>query len=120
MNGRIDLNCDMGESFGAWTMGQDEALLDLVTSANIACGLHAGDAHVVAQCRVSLIGDQRAQLALAVWRHVLIAGVRARVARLAAWAVLMGMVMVVKAAHYATSQIARLAARTGRSAFCCR
>jgi UPF0271 protein len=39
----IDLNCDMGESFGAWTMGQDEALLDLVTSANIACGFHAGD-----------------------------------------------------------------------------
>jgi UPF0271 protein len=39
----IDLNCDMGESFGAWRMGQDEALLDLVTSANIACGYHAGD-----------------------------------------------------------------------------
>jgi UPF0271 protein len=39
----IDLNCDMGESFGAWTMGQDEALLGLVTSANIACGFHAGD-----------------------------------------------------------------------------
>ena len=39
----IDLNCDMGESFGAWTMGQDEAILDLVTSANIACGFHAGD-----------------------------------------------------------------------------
>ncbi|HEX7554331.1 MAG TPA: 5-oxoprolinase subunit PxpA [Geothrix sp.] len=43
MSKTIDLNCDMGESFGAWTMGQDEALLDLVTSANIACGLHAGD-----------------------------------------------------------------------------
>ncbi len=39
----IDLNCDMGESFGAWTMGQDEALLEVVTSANIACGFHAGD-----------------------------------------------------------------------------
>ena len=39
----IDLNCDMGESFGAWTMGRDEALLELVTSANIACGFHAGD-----------------------------------------------------------------------------
>jgi UPF0271 protein len=39
----IDLNCDMGESYGAWRMGQDEALLDLVTSANIACGYHAGD-----------------------------------------------------------------------------
>jgi UPF0271 protein len=39
----IDLNCDMGEGFGAWSMGQDEALLELVTSANIACGYHAGD-----------------------------------------------------------------------------
>ncbi len=39
----LDLNCDMGESFGAWTMGNDIALLDQVTSANIACGFHAGD-----------------------------------------------------------------------------
>ncbi len=43
MDKTIDLNCDMGESFGAWTMGRDEAVLDLVTSANIACGFHAGD-----------------------------------------------------------------------------
>jgi UPF0271 protein len=43
MGQTLDLNCDMGESFGAWTMGQDEALLGLVTSANIACGFHAGD-----------------------------------------------------------------------------
>ena len=39
----IDLNADLGESFGAWTMGEDLALLDVVTSANIACGFHAGD-----------------------------------------------------------------------------
>ena len=39
----IDLNADLGESFGAWTMGDDLALLDVVTSANIACGFHAGD-----------------------------------------------------------------------------
>lgn len=39
----LDLNCDMGESYGAWTMGNDIALLDHVTSANIACGFHAGD-----------------------------------------------------------------------------
>lgn len=39
----IDLNCDMGESFGAWRMGDDLAILDHVTSANIACGFHAGD-----------------------------------------------------------------------------
>ncbi|NYT46261.1 LamB/YcsF family protein [Alcaligenaceae bacterium] len=40
----IDLNCDMGESFGAWKMGRDEDILPYVTSANIACGFHAGDA----------------------------------------------------------------------------
>jgi UPF0271 protein len=39
----IDLNCDMGESFGAWKMGQDDEVLPYVTSANIACGFHAGD-----------------------------------------------------------------------------
>ncbi len=39
----IDLNCDMGESFGAWRMGDDLAILDHVTSANVACGFHAGD-----------------------------------------------------------------------------
>ncbi len=40
---RIDLNCDMGESFGAWKMGSDEEMLKIVTSANIACGFHGGD-----------------------------------------------------------------------------
>ncbi len=40
----IDLNCDMGESFGAWRMGNDAALMDYVSSVNIACGFHAGDA----------------------------------------------------------------------------
>ena len=39
----IDLNCDLGEGFGAWAMGDDEALLSIVTSANVACGFHAGD-----------------------------------------------------------------------------
>ena len=39
----IDINADLGESFGAWTMGADDALLDQVTSASIACGFHAGD-----------------------------------------------------------------------------
>lgn len=43
----IDLNCDMGESFGAWSMGQDETILPYVTSANIACGYHAGDPAVM-------------------------------------------------------------------------
>ncbi|MGL5930898.1 MAG: LamB/YcsF family protein, partial [Dermatophilaceae bacterium] len=40
---RIDLNSDLGESFGAWRLGDDEAVLELVTSANVACGFHAGD-----------------------------------------------------------------------------
>ena len=39
----IDLNCDAGESYGAWTMGDDRALMPLVSSANIAGGFHAGD-----------------------------------------------------------------------------
>ena len=43
MNKTINLNADLGESFGAWTMGEDEALLQVVRSANIACGFHAGD-----------------------------------------------------------------------------
>ncbi|ANJ57033.1 hypothetical protein PMA3_18520 [Pseudomonas silesiensis] len=39
----IDINSDLGESFGAWSMGDDAAMLDVVTSANVACGFHAGD-----------------------------------------------------------------------------
>lgn len=39
----IDLNSDIGESYGAWRMGDDDAMLDLVSSANVACGFHAGD-----------------------------------------------------------------------------
>ena len=39
----IDLNCDMGESFGAYRLGMDEAVIGYITSANIACGWHAGD-----------------------------------------------------------------------------
>lgn len=40
---RIDLNCDLGESFGAYTIGMDSEVLPFITSANIACGFHAGD-----------------------------------------------------------------------------
>ena len=39
----VDLNADLGESFGIWELGDDDAMLDIVTSANIACGFHAGD-----------------------------------------------------------------------------
>lgn len=44
---KIDLNCDLGESFGRYTLGNDAALMPLITSANIACGFHAGDANVM-------------------------------------------------------------------------
>ena len=48
MSQTVDLNADMGESFGPWTMGDDASLLKIVTSANIACGMHAGDWDVMA------------------------------------------------------------------------
>jgi UPF0271 protein len=44
---RIDLNCDMGESFGAYTIGADEVVMSSITSANIACGYHGGDPGVM-------------------------------------------------------------------------
>jgi len=43
----IDLNCDLGESFGPWEMGNDPAMIELATSVNIACGFHAGDADIM-------------------------------------------------------------------------
>lgn len=48
----VDLNADLGEGFGVWTLGDDDAMLDIVTSANVACGFHAGDPRSLAQvCR---------------------------------------------------------------------
>jgi UPF0271 protein len=58
---RIDLNADLGESFGPWPMGHDAALMDSITSANVACGFHAGDPTVM-----------RRTVALAASRHVAI------------------------------------------------
>lgn len=46
---KLDINCDMGESFGAYTLGNDADILDVITSANIACGYHAGDAATMHQ-----------------------------------------------------------------------
>lgn len=43
----IDINCDCGESFGNWPMGADEALIPLITTANVACGFHGGDPRVM-------------------------------------------------------------------------
>ncbi|KAB2334937.1 5-oxoprolinase subunit PxpA [Cytobacillus depressus] len=44
---KVDLNCDMGESFGLYELGNDEEMMQYITSANIACGFHAGDPHVI-------------------------------------------------------------------------
>ncbi|MEO8497243.1 MAG: 5-oxoprolinase subunit PxpA [Planctomycetota bacterium] len=54
---RIDLNCDVGESFGAYTLGDDARILEHVTSANIACGFHAGD-HATMRQTVRLAVDR--------------------------------------------------------------
>ena len=57
----IDLNADMGESFGSWTMGQDEELMPHITSANIACGAHAGDPTVM-RATIKLAKKHRVQI----------------------------------------------------------
>ena len=51
---RIDLNADLGEGFGVWALGDDDALLEVVSSANVACGFHAGDPSIIARvCRTA-------------------------------------------------------------------
>lgn len=51
----VDLNADLGESFGHWALGDDEALLGVITSANVACGFHAGDpATLVRSCALAV------------------------------------------------------------------
>ncbi|MCW2538771.1 MAG: hypothetical protein JWN95_496 [Frankiales bacterium] len=52
---RIDLNADLGEGFGRWTLGDDEALLGLISSANVACGFHAGDPVIMRQVCASAV-----------------------------------------------------------------
>src|SRR5687768_9780217 len=47
MAAHIDLNTDLGEGFGRWNLGDDDALLEVVTSANVACGFHAGDPSIM-------------------------------------------------------------------------
>jgi len=53
----IDLNSDLGEGFGVWTLGDDDALLQVVTSANVACGFHAGDPDILR--RVCAVAAER-------------------------------------------------------------
>jgi UPF0271 protein len=43
----VDLNCDLGESYGVYGLGRDEEILNVISSANVACGFHAGDPHVM-------------------------------------------------------------------------
>ena len=51
----VDLNADLGESYGRWSLGDDDAMLELITSANIACGFHAGDpATLRSTCRAAV------------------------------------------------------------------
>ena len=56
MRQRLNLNSDLGESFGAWSMGSDDAMLRIVNSANVACGYHAGDPLVMLKT-VALAGE---------------------------------------------------------------
>lgn len=56
----VDLNADVGEGFGVWRLGDDAALLDVVTSANVACGFHAGDARTMRRvCELAVAGGVR-------------------------------------------------------------
>ncbi|MDN5726498.1 MAG: LamB/YcsF family protein [Propionibacteriales bacterium] len=56
--GTVDLNADLGESFGRWTLGDDAAMSTIVTSANIACGFHAGDPlTLIRTCRMAVEND---------------------------------------------------------------
>lgn len=55
---KIDLNCDMGESYGIYQLGNDKEILNYITSANIACGFHAGDANVMKKTVANAIEKQ--------------------------------------------------------------
>jgi UPF0271 protein len=61
----IDLNSDLGEGFGAWRMGDDDALLDVVSSANVACGFHAGDPSVMRR-----VTERAVERGVAIGAHV--------------------------------------------------
>lgn len=61
----IDLNADIGEGFGPWRFGEDEALMEVISSANIACGYHAGDAEIM-----SRTVEMAAQFGVGIGAHV--------------------------------------------------
>ena len=61
MPGMVDLSADIGESFGSWRMGRDEEILDSLTSANVACGFHAGDPRVMQQSVAACLARGRSE-----------------------------------------------------------
>jgi UPF0271 protein len=64
MSDCIDLNSDLGEGFGTYTLGNDEAMLDIVSSVNVACGFHAGDPDIMAE-----MADRTRQKGIALGAH---------------------------------------------------
>lgn len=65
MSPSVDLNSDLGEGFGVWTLGDDEALLGIVSSANVACGFHAGDPDILRR-----VCGQAAERGVVIGAHV--------------------------------------------------
>ena len=66
---KVDLNCDLGESFGNYKLGMDEQILPLITSANIACGFHASDPVVMSRT-VKLAAESGVAACKTPWSHV--------------------------------------------------
>lgn len=46
---KVDINCDMGEGYGRWSLGDDAAMMEIITSANVACGFHGGDPNIMVE-----------------------------------------------------------------------
>ncbi len=67
----IDLNADLGESYGSWVMGDDAGMLDIVTSANVACGFHAGDPRTI-RTTVTMAADRGVVVGAHVGYHDLV------------------------------------------------
>jgi UPF0271 protein len=65
MRAEVDLNADLGEGFGRWVLGDDEAMLGVVTSANVACGFHAGDPQILRR-----VCDQAAERGVSIGAQV--------------------------------------------------
>lgn len=71
---KVDLNCDLGESFGAYKIGNDEAVIPLISSANVACGFHAGDAIVMVKPLSSAVRTAYQSVRIPVFRTLWASG----------------------------------------------